>query len=878
MLHPFQHEMELTTPRTDDDDLDDGTEPADASVNASVDANADGDYDDGDDNVDGGEAQAADRYHRSHHDSPQNQSHRLRSSEQLDPALDPLDEDDAFAPGNPFHTASAATRQHAFSETITAPLPSYLRALLFIAPSEAASAIASRALRTNLCSQHTRLQNHCFVSTLSLLHAPAHTDPSSFADVPTTIIARAYSAAPLQSARSSSTGHVMGASSSSASLLDMHNNNHADALWLSSAAPTELATSDPTLGSGRNKSCPLNSRDSFLNQSLPHFMNSAAMTNLNGTSANVGRRSKSYTSWIPNALRQQQPITSQFQHQQKISSSSHISQTILKVSKLLPTHFVLDAPFSRTSRDNHDMIHLSHGSCRAQYVGPGVDDRDAASVRCDLPVPRQLGVFYFEVKIVSKGRDGWMGIGLCARDVNLNRLPGWEPKSYGYHGDDGFVFESTGKGRVYGPTYTTGDVVGCIINYRDRTISFTKNGLLIGVAFKNILSDVQLYPSVGFRTPGECMDINFGCEAPFKFDIEGYVKDQHRQLLDQIQKTKLSFTGRDGPPPPPVNTTKSVLEAANTKLRADRFSETPAILLHQLIAQHLEHVGYHETAAVFQRTVVDLDREDGRDVVPHNTGTSMETDVDVMDVDRGFDREQHESMRSDTSNLRKQIRLSIMNGDIVTALATTTKHFPLLLSKNSHVHFALKSQQFIELTRKVFDAQKLAGSVADVDVDRDPNLAVIQLGREIMDLFHEDANVSPAVGSALLEIFSIVAFPLNTLAEAVARMDSGTYSFNPARGPGGPKVKRSQMKPQNGVSLNGTSHPTVAVPPSEVVSLYQVSNREAVAGLLDHCLLEELGQMTDSALERIVKQGFVVSQVSGEHGTYVIPDFSHISV
>ena len=40
------------------------------------------------------------------------------------------------------------------------------------------------------------------------------------------------------------------------------------------------------------------------------------------------------------------------------------------------------------------------------------------------------------------------------------RLPGWDKHSYGYHGDDGHSFCSSGQGQKYGPTFTTGDVVG----------------------------------------------------------------------------------------------------------------------------------------------------------------------------------------------------------------------------------------------------------------------------------------------------------------------------------------------------------------------------------------------------------------------------------
>lgn len=40
----------------------------------------------------------------------------------------------------------------------------------------------------------------------------------------------------------------------------------------------------------------------------------------------------------------------------------------------------------------------------------------------------------------------YMGIGLSVQGVNLNRLPGWDTHSYGYHGDDGHSFCSSGQG------------------------------------------------------------------------------------------------------------------------------------------------------------------------------------------------------------------------------------------------------------------------------------------------------------------------------------------------------------------------------------------------------------------------------------------------
>jgi hypothetical protein len=40
-------------------------------------------------------------------------------------------------------------------------------------------------------------------------------------------------------------------------------------------------------------------------------------------------------------------------------------------------------------------------------AGPGKSESDAASIRTDCEIPRQCGVYYFEVFICSKGREGY---------------------------------------------------------------------------------------------------------------------------------------------------------------------------------------------------------------------------------------------------------------------------------------------------------------------------------------------------------------------------------------------------------------------------------------------------------------------------------------
>lgn len=77
-----------------------------------------------------------------------------------------------------------------------------------------------------------------------------------------------------------------------------------------------------------------------------------------------------------------------------------------------------------------------------------------------------------------------IGIGFSGPKVALSRIPGWEPDSYAFHGDDGQVFSNTTSGKAYGPKFGTLDVIGCGINFRTNTAFFTKNGHMLGKLLK----------------------------------------------------------------------------------------------------------------------------------------------------------------------------------------------------------------------------------------------------------------------------------------------------------------------------------------------------------------------------------------------------------
>ena len=114
-------------------------------------------------------------------------------------------------------------------------------------------------------------------------------------------------------------------------------------------------------------------------------------------------------------------------------------------------------------------------------------------------------------------------MGLSDYKVKLNRLPGWDENSYGYHGDDGSTWAAVSK-KTFGPTFTTGDVIGCCFNLVEKQIFFTKNGKKLDIDMKGVTS-TTLFPTLGMRSPGEMVQANFG-QSEFIFDVDKYLHDR----------------------------------------------------------------------------------------------------------------------------------------------------------------------------------------------------------------------------------------------------------------------------------------------------------------------------------------------------------------
>lgn len=382
-------------------------------------------------------------------------------------------------------------------------------------------------------------------------------------------------------------------------------------------------------------------------------------------------------------------------------------------------------------------------------------DRDAAAARTIHPIPPACGIYYYEVDILSKGQKGHISIGFAARDVKLSRLPGWESNSWGYHGDDGYSFAAEKSGTPFGPTFGTGDIIGCGIDFTTHKAFFTKNGTLIGSVFDNVGKDVELFPSVGLRHSGEAIRVNFGHE-PFKYDIDYHVQQARNHTWANILRTPLnsSLMGRlsqiqdsNGKNDTAVSSTKTPLTDEQTKG-----------MINKLVMAYLAHHGYIKTVRAFQK----------QDKIFCGEATRIsESFSKDQDIDMG-ERSECDDMESDIER-RTNIVDSVISGDIDTALADAKVHYPSVLdAEEGLMLFKLRCRKFVELILEASELKKKMknhvqdeelieemdgiyedGMGMDVDDIDDDGSSMSMLGSTSVSLIREGKAVSLPTGDAM---------------------------------------------------------------------------------------------------------------------------------
>lgn len=492
---------------------------------------------------------------------------------------------------------------------------------------------------------------------------------------------------------------------------------------------------------------------------------------------------------------------------------SHRGMTYDLIEKAPPADDEVLAPLpSRwNSQDKYGGLEVLSDGQEVKFTGPKSDrDRDleACAIRADHPMPPQCGIYYFEVTIISRKREeSSIGIGFSSKNVPLSRLPGWEPESWAYHGDDGHSFCCNSSGKHYGPPFNAGDIIGCGINFRSNSAFFTKNGDHLGTAFRDINKE-KLYPSVGMKKSGEHIRVNFG-QSPFVFDIDGMMSQERKQIRQQIEMTS---TVKLAPP----------------------LSETD--LIQSLVLQFLTHDGYVETARAFAEEV-------------HSEKKALSLDPNAI-ID-GVDVKEDED-----AGHRQRIRKAVLEGDIEKALKYTHAFYPNVLKDNEHVSFRLKCRRFIEMIRLGAEMQNSTHSngVKKSNGHNGDWYDEVAQGMDLDDhqsqannwdrMDTEDSTENHMEYQRLLQ--DTLKFGQDLQAE---------YKDDPRR-----EIGKAL---EEAFALMAYTDPLNA---KEVAHLLDPSGRAAVAEELNSAILLSLGKSSTAALEKLIQQSTVLLEELGEAG------------
>ncbi|OVA16367.1 B30.2/SPRY domain [Macleaya cordata] len=299
----------------------------------------------------------------------------------------------------------------------------------------------------------------------------------------------------------------------------------------------------------------------------------------------------------------------------------------------VPTHL-------NTINSSGGFLVVSTDKLSVQYTSVNLHGHDVGVIQANCPAPSRRLVYYFEIFVKNAGAKGQIAIGFSSEHFKMRRQPGWEANSYGYHGDDGFLYRGQGKGESFGPTFTSGDTVGGGINYASQECFFTKNGELVGKLYKDVKG--PLYPTIAVHSQNEEVNVNFG-QKPFVFDIKAFALEE--RLKQQMTIEKISL---------PLNVS------------------------HGIVRSYLIHYGYQDTLNSF-----DMASRSTLPPIPvaQENGSTEQGDGYAL-------------------GHRKILRQLIRSGDIDAAFDKLREWYPQIVQDdNSTICFLLHCQKFVELVQ-----------------------------------------------------------------------------------------------------------------------------------------------------------------------------------
>ncbi|KAE9243642.1 hypothetical protein PF004_g6050 [Phytophthora fragariae] len=162
---------------------------------------------------------------------------------------------------------------------------------------------------------------------------------------------------------------------------------------------------------------------------------------------------------------------------------------------------------------------FKHGLCELR--GRGNFGTAAARHCCAVT----KGKWYYEVRLVTTGvvQIGWADSTFEANSETGDGV-GDHERSWAYDGARKVKWNG-GKDERYatGESWSKNDVIGCMLDLDEGTVAFTRNGVDLGVAFRNVKhtsSDQGFFPAISVEQT-EILLVNIGSQ-PFMYEAPGF--------------------------------------------------------------------------------------------------------------------------------------------------------------------------------------------------------------------------------------------------------------------------------------------------------------------------------------------------------------------
>jgi len=121
------------------------------------------------------------------------------------------------------------------------------------------------------------------------------------------------------------------------------------------------------------------------------------------------------------------------------------------------------------------------------------------------------GIHYWSMRIISRGPFGRVVLGIVPGhfDISMDHYPGITADSFGFYIFNGNKYNNGQFADFSVESIQNGDVVGVLLDLDAKTLTYYKNGYLLGTAFGHLLTrnNTKFYPTVTFYDFGSWISL-----------------------------------------------------------------------------------------------------------------------------------------------------------------------------------------------------------------------------------------------------------------------------------------------------------------------------------------------------------------------------------